>query len=110
MLISEQFVLRLKHLDLFAVKGIGDHLLECDFLEHIYLHEMQEVAQRNTYSEFFVRHQSDQIDANSNPDLGLHRIERVAKEVFDHQVLLEPFEEQFDLPALLVNGSNGQRR
>ena len=107
MLISEQFVLRLKHLDLFAVKGIGDHLLECDFLEHIYLHEMQEVAQRNTYSEFFVRHQSDQIDANSNPDLGLHRIERVAKEVFDHQVLLEPFEEQFDLPALLVNGCNG---
>ena len=48
MLISEQIVLRLKHLDLFAVKGVGDHLLECDFLEHIDLHEMQEVAQRNT--------------------------------------------------------------
>ena len=29
--------------------------------------------------------------------------------MLDHQVLLEPFEEQFDLPALLVNGSNGQR-
>jgi hypothetical protein len=45
MLISEQFVLRLKHLNLFVAKGVGDHLLERDFLEHIDLHEMQEVAQ-----------------------------------------------------------------
>jgi hypothetical protein len=108
MLISEQFVLRLKHLDLFVVKGIGQHLLERDFLEHIDLHEMQEVAQRNVHAEFFVRHQSDQIDTNGNPDLRLHCVERVAKEVLDHQVLLEPFEEQLDLPALLVNGCNGQ--
>ena len=109
MLISEQFVLQLKHLDLFVVEGVGDHLLERYFFEHIDLHKMQEVAQRNVHAEFFVSYQSDQIDANSNPDLRLHRIERVAKEVLDHQVLLEPFEEQFDLPALLVNGSNSQR-
>jgi len=55
-----------------------------------------------------VGYQSNQIDANGNPDLGPHRIERVAKEMFDHQILLEPFEEQFDLPALLVNGGNSQ--
>jgi hypothetical protein len=58
MLISEQFILRLKHLDLFVVKGFGDHLLECDFLEHIDLHRMQEVAQRNVNTEFFVSYQS----------------------------------------------------
>ena len=108
MLISEQFVLQLKHLDIFVVDGVDDHLLERDFLKHIDLHEMQKVAQRNAHTEFFVSDQSDQVDANGNPDLRLHRIERVAKEVLDHQVLLEPFEEQFDLPALLVNGRNGQ--
>jgi hypothetical protein len=74
MLISEQFVLRLKHFDLFVVKGVGDHLFERDFLEHIDLHEMQEVAQRNVHAELFVRYQSDQIDTNGNSDLRLHRI------------------------------------
>ena len=57
MLISEQFVLRLKHLDFFVVKRVGDHLLECDFLEHIDPHKMQEVAQRNVHAEFFVSYQ-----------------------------------------------------
>ena len=47
MLISEQFVLQLKHIDLFVVDGVGDHLIERDFLKHIDLHEMQKVAQRN---------------------------------------------------------------
>ena len=84
-------------------------MLVRDFLEHIDLQEMKEVAQRNAHAALFVSYQSDQIDANGNPDLGLHRIERIAKEVLDHQVFLKPFEEQFDLPALLVNGSNGQR-
>jgi hypothetical protein len=67
MLISEQFVLRLKHLNLFVAKGVGDHLLERDFLEHIDLHEMQEVAQGNVHAEFFVRYQRDQIDADGDP-------------------------------------------
>ena len=52
MLISEQLVLQLKHLDLCVMKGIGDHLLESYFLKHIDLHGMQEVAQRNTHTEF----------------------------------------------------------
>jgi hypothetical protein len=109
MKISEQFVLQLRHLDLFIVEGVGDHLLGCDFLEHIDFHKMHEVAQRNVHVDFFVSYQSDQIDATSYPDLRLHRIERVAKEVLDHQVLLEPFEEQLDLSAFLIDGSNGQR-
>jgi hypothetical protein len=40
----KQRVLPLKHLDLFVVKGDGDHLLECDFLGHIDVRKMREVA------------------------------------------------------------------
>lgn len=108
MRISKQFVLRLKHLDLLGVKCVFDHSPQRSFFEHVDLHEVQEIAQGNVGVDFFVGDQSDQIHANGNPDLRFHCIERVAKEVFDHQVLLEPFEEQFDLPALLVNRSNGQ--
>ncbi len=41
----------------------------------------------------------EHIDAHGNPNLSLHSILGGAKEAFDTQVLLDPFEEQFDLPA-----------
>ncbi len=71
---------------------------------------MQKDAKRKANAKFFVIYHSGQVDSNGNPDLKLHRVERVTKELIDHQVLLKPFEEQFDLPALLVKGCNGQFR
>ncbi len=91
MLISHYFVIQLKHIDLFEVDGDCDHLLQRDFLNHFDLHKLQKVAQRNAHVEFFMSDQSDQVGANVNPDLRLHRVERVANDVLDHQVLLEPF-------------------
>jgi len=44
------------------------------------------------------------------PDLRLHRIFAGAQKTLDAQVLLDPFEEQFHLPAILVKCGNGQRR
>jgi hypothetical protein len=35
--------------------------------------------------------------------LGLHRVGRSAVEGFDHQMMLEPLEEEFDLPTTLVD-------
>jgi hypothetical protein len=99
---------RLKHLASFVVDGFGDHLIQRDFVKHIDLHKMQKVAQRNVHAEFFVSDQSDLVDVNGNPDSILHRVERVSKEVLDHQFLLEPFEEQYDLPALLVRQIQGR--
>jgi hypothetical protein len=43
-----------------------------------------------------------------NPDLCLYGIDRVAKEMLDGQVLLEPLEEEFDLPAVFVDCGNRQ--
>ena len=46
---------------------------------------------------------SDQhVSGDSAPDLRLHRVLAVADETLDAQMLLNPLEEQFDLPATLV--------
>ena len=54
---------------------------------------------------------SDQhVRTDGAPDLRLHGILAVADEALDLQMLLDPLEEQFDLPAALVQSGNGQRR
>ena len=44
----------------------------------------------------------DQIGANGSPYLCFYSIDTLPIECFDSQVLFDPFEEQFDLPATLV--------
>ncbi|MEY4911195.1 MAG: hypothetical protein RL761_858, partial [Pseudomonadota bacterium] len=103
----KQLLLPILRSDGIALKGIGDHLLERDLLKHIDLDEVHEVAKRDLLLDRFVRQKRYQVGTNGNPNLGFHSIQSVAKEVLDREILLEPFEEQFDLPALLINGSNG---
>ena len=43
------------------------------------------------------------------PNLNAHRVGTGANEGLDLEVLFERFKEQFDLPALLVNGGDGRR-
>ena len=50
------------------------------------------------------------VSRHGAPDLRLDGILAVAQELLDSQVLLDPFEEQFDLPAVLVECCDGQRR
>ena len=58
----------------------------------------------------FFQNCDEQIDGNGRPDLGMHRIGRRAVKSFDPPMLLEPFEEQFDLPAALKELGDGQSR
>src|SRR3546814_17504723 len=46
------------------------------------------------------------VDRDGDPDLRLHRIGRSAEERLDAQVLLDPSEEQLDLPALAIQGAD----
>ena len=50
------------------------------------------------------------VGGHGAPDLRLHRVLAGTQEAFDAQVLLDPLEEQLDLPAALVQGCNRQRR
>lgn len=47
-----------------------------------------------------------QADAHGDPDLGHHRVLAVAQKGLDFEVLLDSLEEQFDLPARLVDLSD----
>jgi hypothetical protein len=52
----------------------------------------------------------EQINGDGAPDLGAHRVGAGAIKGFDAQMLLDPFEELFDLPAAPIQLGDGQRR
>ena len=50
----------------------------------------------------FFDDSDEDVSTNCDPYLRLHGVLAGAQKGFDTQMLLDPFEEQFDLPALLV--------
>ena len=58
--------------------------------------------------ETFSNDGDKDIGGNGDPDLGLYRIVGSAVEGLDSEMLLDPFEEQFDLPSALVEFGDGQ--
>jgi hypothetical protein len=50
---------------------------------------------------------NQQINADSDPDLGFDGVGRCAVKGFDPQMLLDPAEEELHLPALFVNIGDG---
>ena len=59
--------------------------------------------------KLFLDDGNEDIGGYGAPDLGLHRILAGAEELLDSQMLLDPFEEQFHLPAAFVNLRDRQR-
>jgi hypothetical protein len=60
--------------------------------------------------KFFLNNSYEHLGEHGPPDLRLDRVLAVAQKLLDAQVLLDPFEEQFHLPATFVQSSNGQGR
>ena len=56
-----------------------------------------------------LRNDEQKIVANGYPDLRVDRVLGGSIEGLDVQMLLDPLEEQFDLPALAVQFRDGQR-
>ena len=50
------------------------------------------------------------VDRDGNPNLRLHRGFRGAVELLEPQMLLDPLEEEFHLPAAFVQGADGGGR
>ena len=57
----------------------------------------------------FLCNGDQHIGAHGNPDLRLHGVLAGTQKCLDTQVLLDPFEEQLDLPALTVQVGNELR-
>ena len=70
---------------------------------------MQNVVEAAVDPQFLFHDGHQHVHADGNPELGLHRVFAGAVEGFDPQMLLDPLEEQFDLPAALVELRDGQR-
>jgi len=60
--------------------------------------------------QFLFENRNHHIDAHSNPDLRLDSVGRRAEKALDPEILFDPLEEQFHLPAAFVEQGNGQRR
>ncbi len=60
--------------------------------------------------KLFFENGDQDVGRYGTPDLGLHRVLARAQKFLYSQVLLDPFEEQLHLPALLVKRGDGQRR
>lgn len=72
------------------------------FRKYINAHDLQDPGQILVQSGRLVENGHHQVSADCDPDLGLHRVLARAAEGLDAQVLLDPFEEELDLPASLV--------
>ena len=51
-----------------------------------------------------------EVNADGDPDLRAHGVLCGSEEGFDPQILFDPLEEEFDLPALLIDCRDGQSR
>ncbi len=60
--------------------------------------------------ELLFQDRDQDVHADSNPDLGADGIVGGAVEGLDSQVLLDPLEEQLDLPAQFVEAGDGDGR
>ena len=58
----------------------------------------------------FFQNGDEQVNRDRAPDLGAHRVGTGAIKGFEAQMLFDPFEEQFDLPAAPIQLSDGQSR
>ena len=79
------------------------HKRDGGFIEKRCGENLENCVERMLESQFFLDDGDQDVDSDGNPDLGLHTVGRRAEKSFDAQVLLDPFEEQLDLPTLTIN-------
>jgi hypothetical protein len=76
--------------------------LQRDLLEEGNAENLQDFGQTVMNSQFFFDNSDQDVNAHGDPDLRLDGVVGRAEKRLDVQVLFDPFEEQFDLPAALV--------
>ena len=90
--------------------GFRKYLCDKDFLEEHNAENLHDFAQTQFDFQFLLDDCYQNVNADGNPDLSLYCVFARAKETLDSQVLLDPFEEDFYLPAALVKLSDRQSR
>ena len=62
---------------------------------------MQDFVEAAVAAEFLFHDRDKYVHTDRDPDLGLHRVVARTVEVFDPQMLFDPFEEQLSLPIIM---------
>ncbi len=96
-------------LNIFVLQNIfRKYLCNKNFLEKYNAENLQDFAQTQLYFQFLLDNCYQNVNAEGNPDLSFHCVFGRAEKCFDSQVLLDPFEKDFYLPAALVKPSDYQ--
>jgi len=83
------------------------YLIQRVLLEKGDAQNLRDFAEAPVELQFLLQDGDEHVNADGAPDLGLHRVRGGPVERIDPQVLLDPLEEQFHLPATLVTGDVG---
>ena len=89
---------------------VHKHLFHRHLLEKHNAENLQDFGQTHFQFEFFLDNRYEYVHADSDPYLGLDSVDAGVKKRLDAKVLLDPFEEQFYLPAAFVKLGNCHRR
>jgi len=83
-------------------------LIQRDFLERGHAQNLQKSVEREFQRQPLLDDGDERVNCDRHPDLRPHSVPRCPIERLDPQVLFDPTEEQFDLPAKLVELGDGQ--
>jgi len=84
----------------------SEEIKEMSSVKEVDLEQAQHLLERDPQPSFAPQERQDQVGDQCHPDLGHDGVLRGAQEGLDLQILFNRFEEQLDLPPLLVNRRN----
>src|SRR5215472_8596137 len=88
----------------------GKRLIYRQFLEERDREDLQQSVERGVEREALLHDGDEDVDGYGDPQLRLHCTFRGTVEPLDAQMLLDPREEQLDLPAAFVELADGDGR
>ena len=89
-------------------RRFGNQLIQRGFLEHGDAQNLQEIIERDRQCELLLDDRRQDINRYGYPDLCLHGVFGCPVKCLDPKILLDPSEEQFDLPAEFIEQGNRQ--
>ena len=92
------------------IVDVGKSLQKRGFLEDGNTDDLENFVEASAQIELLLHNRDEQVDGYRDPDLSLQRVWGGSVEHLDAQMLFDPFEEQFDLPAAAIKLGDGRRR
>jgi hypothetical protein len=77
-------------------------LIQWDFLERGDAQNLQKIVKRKLHGQILFDDRDERINRHGYPDLRPHRVLRCSVKRLDPEILFDPPEEQFNLPAELI--------